>query len=639
MTDSEFLRPRNEGSPTASNNGAYETPEREYSCRLKRREEQLAAIRGLHQRLWIYLIVVAIAGLVVAYVALSSKLIPSLWILLPVAMVVYVLRALSMNARTHSTVQRIARFYELGVARLSQRWKGIGIDGKEFLPPDHVYAADLDLFGSGSLFELLCTARTGIGRATLAKWLLAPAESGEAIERQRAIAELRDDLDLREEWASPGGGGLDRVGPSDVRDWADPPAVSFPFFGRAFAILLPIWLIVSSILPHVGILGLSWLYAIAVPVGLELLLAATLLKKSRLVAANLVSPSFELGLLAPLLERMETEQFQCPLLKSLQLRLTSSSAHPSKQIRILGAWVWLLNLRQTEYFALLGALILWGTNVAIQIELWRQRNRAGLAHWLESLGQFEALLCLARHHYENPEHTFAILRPQSTPFFVAESLGHPLLDRLTCVRTDIRLEHQGTQLIMVSGSNMSGKSTLLRSIGINAVLAAAGAPVCAIRLEISPMQIGCSISVHDSLMQGKSRFQAEVERLKWILDLSHAGNLIFLLDEVLGGTNSRDRYLGAKAVIEQLTGNAAVGLVTTHDLALTAMVKTLDGRAINVHFEEHYEDGEMRFDYRMRSGVLTRTNGLNVMAALGLLPASRARESNFTVPSARPSID
>ena len=248
MTDSEFVRHSHVRSPTALNNGACQTPECEYSCRLKRREEQLAAIRGLHQRLWAYLIVVGGAGLVVAYVTLSSKLIPSLWILLPVGMVLYILQALSKNARTHSTVQRIVKFYELGVARLSQQWKGLGIDGKEFLPADHVYASDLDLFGSGSLFELLCTARTGIGRATLARWVLAPAESGEAIERQRAVAELRDDLDLREEWASAGGGGLDRVGSSAVRDWADAPAVSFPFFGRALAIVLPICLIVSSIL-------------------------------------------------------------------------------------------------------------------------------------------------------------------------------------------------------------------------------------------------------------------------------------------------------------------------------------------------------------------------------------------------------
>jgi DNA mismatch repair ATPase MutS len=156
------------------------------------------------------------------------------------------------------------------------------------------------------------------------------------------------------------------------------------------------------------------------------------------------------------------------------------------------------------------------------------------------------------------------------------------------------------------------------------VLALAGAPVCAARLQISPLQIGCSISVHDSLLQAKSRFQAEVERLKWILALSRTNSVLFLLDEMLGGTNSADRLFGARAVIDQLAANGAVGLVTTHDLALTDVVKALDGRAINVHFEEHYENKEMRFDYRMRSGVLTRTNGVNVMAALGLLPLPTA---------------
>ena len=368
-------------------------------------------------------------------------------------------------------------------------------------------------------------------------------------------------------------------------------------------------------------------------------LAAFLLKKTRLTAANLVLPSFELELLAPLLDRFETLHFQCPLLKSLQLQLTASSGLSSKQIRILRLWAWLLNLRQIEYFALLASPILWGTNLAICIEHWRQRNREGLARWLDSLGQFEALLCLARYYYENPDHTFAVLKRESSPLFQADALGHPLLDRQTCVRCDMRLDAKGTQLIMVSGSNMSGKSTLLRSVGLNSVLALAGAPVRAARLQISPLQIGCSISVHDSLLQAKSRFQAEVERLKWILALSRTNNILFLLDEMLGGTNSADRLFGARAVIEQLAASGAVGLVTTHDLALIEVVKALDGRALNVHFEEHYEDGEMRFDYRMRPGVLTRTNGVNVMAALGLLPLPKAAPTDATAPNPTSTLD
>jgi DNA mismatch repair ATPase MutS len=196
------------------------------------------------------------------------------------------------------------------------------------------------------------------------------------------------------------------------------------------------------------------------------------------------------------------------------------------------------------------------------------------------------------------------------------------------------------QLVMVSGSNMSGKSTLLRSIGTNSVLALAGAPVRASRLHISALQIGCSIAVHDSLLEAKSQFQSEVERLKWIIALSRTNNVLFLLDEVLGGTNSNDRFVGARTVIHELTGNGgAVGLITTHDLALTNIVKGLDGRAINMHFEEYYDNGEMRFDYRLRPGVLTRTNGLNVMAALGLLPLSEAGEADISTAKTTSAID
>jgi DNA mismatch repair ATPase MutS len=172
---------------------------------------------------------------------------------------------------------------------------------------------------------------------------------------------------------------------------------------------------------------------------------------------------------------------------------------------------------------------------------------------------------------------------------------------------------------MVSGSNMGGKSTLLRSVGVNSILAFAGSVVRAERMELSPFCVACSISVHDSLLDGKSRFQAEIERLKWIFSLSGGGPTLFLLDEVLGGTNSSDRFFGTQAIIKQMLDSGSVGLVTTHDLAVTQVATALGDRATNVHFEEQYEKGEMRFDYQMRPGVLTRTNGLNVMAALGLL--------------------
>jgi MutS domain V len=609
--------------PEALASTAHAIPEIEYARRLGKHKQQLANIRALHQRLWMYLIVAGLAGVVVTWAALSSPLISSLWILLPSVVGLSIIQSLTKNGRAHGGMQRIVSFYDLGLLRLRHEWQGRGIDGKEFLPNNHIYASDLELFGEGSLFELLCTARTGVGRAMLANWLLNLVECGLAGERQVAVSELRDMLDLREDWASVGGSALDQTG-SSISDWARLPAIAFPSYARALAAALPICLIGVSLLAGVGVFGHYWLWAVAVPAGLEAFVAALLLKKTRLTVANIDLPSFELALLAPLFDRLESAHFRCSLLKSLQSQLTSSSGRPSKQIRLLRMWAWLLNLRELEYFAFLSSTILWGTNLALLIESWRQENQKGLARWLDSLGQFEALLCLARYYYENPDHTFPVLRPESSPLFQAEGLGHPLLDRKTCVRCDLSLDAKRTQLMMVSGSNMSGKSTLLRSVGLNCVLALAGAPVCAARLQISPLQIGCSISVHDSLLQAKSRFQAEVERLKWIIALSRTNSILFLLDEMLGGTNSADRLVGASAVIDQLAANKAIGLVTTHDLALTHVVWALDGRAINVHFEEHYENKEMRFDYRMRPGVLTRTNGLNVMAALGVLPLPTA---------------
>lgn len=613
MSTSEFAR-REAPSP------AHQTPATEYARRLSERQRRLVSIRALHQRLWIYLAATALAGTFVLWAALSAHMVSVFWILLPSILVLSIIQSLTKNARMHSRVQRIVSFYEFGLARLCHRWQGRGIGGAQFRPHNHAYASDLDLFGTGSLFELLCTARTEIGQAVLANWLLNPAGCGEVAQRQAAVVELRLRLDLREEWVSLGAAALDQAGDS-VRDWADAPTTDFPSYVRALALILPICMGVLSLLAGAGVFGHYWMWAVGFPLGLEAFLAALLLRKTRLTAANLILPSFELELLGPLLDRFEKLQFHSSLLKSLQLRLGDSSSVPSKQIRRLRMGAWLLNLRQMEYFALPASLILWGTNLAICVERWRQQNRDGLARWLDSLGQFEALLCLARYCYENPDHTFPVLESESPPLFHAEALGHPLLDPESCVPYDIQLDAKGTQLMMVSGSNMSGKSTLLRAVGLNSVLALTGAPVRAARLRISSLQIGCSISVQDSLLQAKSRFQAEVQRLKYILALSCTANVLFLLDEMLGGTNSADRLFGARAVIEQLAASGAVGIVTSHDLALTELGNAFDGRAINVHFVEHYENGEMHFDYRMHPGVLARTNGLNVMAALGLLPS------------------
>jgi MutS domain V len=600
---------------------------------MQQREKQLARAIRRHRHLWLCFVSIAAAGCLAVYLALISHSISLSWTVVPALAAPMVIRLLAQNSRDHNRAQRIVRFYKSGIARLRGEWRGRGMQGEEFKSREgsHLYAADLDLFGRGSLFEFLCTARTGVGRAALASWLLQPAQGGEILARQEAIRELHDKLDLQEDWAAVGTGSLDDVDSSSLREWASASSTDFPVFSRVCAVVLPICFLVLLVLAVLGVFAAIWL--VCAVLAMEGVLAGTYHRQTRDIAAGIIRPSFELSLLSPLLKRMESSDFQSSLLKDLQSQVTQLPIPPSRQIQTLSRLAWLMDLRQNDLATFLAPLLA-GTNLAMRIEDWRRRNQAELVSWLDALGQFEALLCLARHYCENPNWVFPTLWPKTPALFRAEGLGHPLLDPSTRVTLDLEIEGHSEQLVMVSGSNMSGKSTLLRSVGANAVLALAGSPVCARRLEISALRIACSISVQDSLRDDKSRFQAEVERLRAVLDAARAKGTLFLLDEMLGGTNSNDRLYGAHAVIGELMGTGAIGIVTTHDLALTEIARQFDGRASNVHFEEHYVDGHMRFDYKMLPGVLTRTNGINVMAALGLLPTSgnlrsTAREGDF----------
>jgi DNA mismatch repair ATPase MutS len=224
---------------------------------------------------------------------------------------------------------------------------------------------------------------------------------------------------------------------------------------------------------------------------------------------------------------------------------------------------------------------------------------------------------MAGYAFENPDDVFPEV-VEAGPLFDAEALGHPLLPRDRCVRNDLRLD-TALQVLVVSGSNMSGKTTLLRSVGVNTVLALAGAPVRARRLRLSTLAVGASIRVHDSLQDGTSRFYAEITRVRQLMDLAGAGlPLLFLLDEVLHGTNSSDRRVGAEAIVRGLLERGAVGLVTTHDLALAELAESLAPRARNVHFEDQLEGDRIAFDYRLRPGVVRRSNALALMRAVGL---------------------
>jgi DNA mismatch repair ATPase MutS len=264
------------------------------------------------------------------------------------------------------------------------------------------------------------------------------------------------------------------------------------------------------------------------------------------------------------------------------------------------------------------AALLVPDQLAIAIDRWHAAHGHAVEGWLRAVGELEALAALATYAYEHPADPFPVLEPNG-PIFEAEALGHPLLADDVMVRNDVALGGDGPRVIVLSGSNMSGKSTLLRSVGVNVVLGLAGAPVRAARLRVSPLVVGATLRINDSLEEGQSRFYAEILRIRAIVEAARgAVPLLFLLDEILHGTNSHDRRIGAEAIVRALVDLGAIGFVTTHDLALTELPSRLGAAAINKHFEDRIENGRIVFDYRMRPGVVEHSNALALMRAVGL---------------------
>jgi DNA mismatch repair ATPase MutS len=325
----------------------------------------------------------------------------------------------------------------------------------------------------------------------------------------------------------------------------------------------------------------------------------------------------DLELLSLLLERLERERFQAPRLARLRGALDVEGLPPSRQVARLSRLLQRLDAKRNQLFAPFACLMLWTTRTAFAIEAWRAVSGPAIAGWLAAAGEVEALGALAAYAYENPADPFPEMATGG-PCFEGEGLGHPLIPEDRCVRNDLRLGDP-LRMLIISGSNMSGKSTLLRTVGANAVLAQAGAPVRAHRLRMSPLAVGATLRVQDSLQAGRSRFYAEITRLRQLVDLAGGTPpLLFLLDEILHGTNSHDRRAGAEAIVRGLIGRGAIGLVTTHDLALAEVADQLAPRAANVHFEDHLEGGTMMFDYIMRPGVVRNSNALALMRAVGL---------------------
>ena len=336
------------------------------------------------------------------------------------------------------------------------------------------------------------------------------------------------------------------------------------------------------------------------------------------VVKGVERPLAQLDLLVETLLLIERSSFRTPHLAELRSGMLSHGVVPSHAIRRLKSLAEMLEWRRNAIFAPISAAISWPLHIAAAIESWRREFGDKVLVWLSVIAEFEALGSLAGYAYEHPNDPFPELLDEGPAQLDGGQLGHPIVPAARMVRNDILLSPR-VRLLMVSGSNMSGKSTLLRTVGVNVVLAMAGSPVRAASLTMTPLAVGATLHVNDSLQAGRSRFFSEISRIRRIVDLTTARpSPIFLLDELFQGTNSHDRAIGAEALLTSLIDRGAIGLTTTHDLSLTAMADRSEGRILNVHFEDQLRGGELVFDYRMKPGPVTHSNALALMESVGL---------------------
>lgn len=555
---------------------------------------------------------VFVGGLICLWAALSHHRYLPLWspLLFLLGFFVVVVWHDRVSA-AQRVAQRSAAVYERGLARIEDRWAGTGATGERFRVPDHVFADDLDIFGRASLFELLSTARTPMGEATVARWLTTQSESAEVSARQEAVRDLREKIDLREDLAVLG---ADIAMPKDTTAllaWAESAAVPVSTGIRVAAFLLMLAAIAATV---AGFVTDFWGVLVFV-IAAEVALTWRWRKRIQAVVDPVSGAGADLELGAALLGRIEAEHFEAARLRELAHGLSAADAPPSQSMRRLRRLVNWADSRHNMLVRFLDAPLMYSLQVSFAVEKWRQAHGRSIRHWLEAVGEIEALESLAAYSYEHPDDPFPEFVEHQMPLYVGEELGHPLLPAKTCVPNSVRLG-DGTQVLLVSGSNMSGKSTFLRTIGVNAVMARAGSAVRAKSLRMTPLRLGASIRVTDSLQAGRSGFYAEITRLRQIMDLTSGDpHVLFLADELLHGTNSHDRRIGAEALIRALVQRGAIGVVTTHDLALTAAA---NGNVHNAHFQDELRDGQMLFDYRLHEGVVTKSNALDLMRSVGL---------------------
>jgi hypothetical protein len=594
--------------------------------RLARRSALVSNLRGLS-------FAIAVIGLISA--AFSNDETLGLAIGLTALVGFFVLVAL--HARVLSAEDLAWRFWrvnENASARARDEWQSLPEDGVAFADPEHPASGDLDVFGPRSLFQFINVAHTSYGQAALAGHLSKNDPREAILERQRAVRELGPELELRQELeaytlrsANPPGQRVSQnhaaLDLAPLIRWAESEPAFLPHAALVWAArLLPLLTLAGFIASKFfGLPALLWALPLTAQLGLSVRSGQ---EAARVFNAVSASPG-AFARLRPTLTLLENAKVDSALLARLNGVLGKGERSASQQMRRFERVLGWFELRHNGMiYPFINVLLLWDVQCVVALEKWQRDSGRALSPWLQALGEWEALSSLAGVAYDNPDFNFPEIVAERS-VFEATALGHPLIAARQRVSNDVILAGAGSALL-VTGSNMSGKSTLLRAMGLAAVLGLAGSAVCASRLRLSPMRVHTSMRISDSLSAGVSHFYAELKKLRMALVAAQGDYpVFFLLDEILHGTNSEERQIGARWVLGQLIEAGATGAVSTHDMALCALPPNLMHKVRTVHLRESVEGERMTFDYKVRPGPVSGGNALLLMRSLGLdVPVIRA---------------
>jgi len=594
-------------------------PEEIYKQRIDTFESQIQLLRRKETLLSAIKLVAVVCGILLL-VKLATKFTSA-----PLLAFIVVLILFIVAVAIHENIIKMRKFQEaLKTINENEIRATLGefLDfdkGEEFISTDHAYSSDLDIFGDRSVFHYLNRTTTSIGKRFLSNWLTTFPEdlSIEKVkEKQEVVQELAGKVDLRQNIQAHGRfieDSMKRLESfQDLFDEPDAVLGKMPLI--IFIHLFPLFTLgaVVSVFFHV-----SWL----VPLGLVLVqgIVNRLTGKARQRIYNLSSRNAKiLTAYSKITAELEKEIFVCKKLNEYKSELFLEDKSASSHIKKLSTLLGYFDMRLSKEFHLpFNNLLFWDLHCVYRIEKWKKKTGPVIHKWFDVIGNFEALSTFSNALFNNPDWTM----PEMSGLdfrLEARSIGHPLIPKMENIRNDIFLKQKGNILI-VTGPNMSGKTTFLKTLGVNIVLAIAGGPVCAKRFVLSPLKIYTSMKVTDSLDKKLSLFYAELQRLKMIMDaILRKEPVFFLIDEMLKGTNESDRHKGAMALIKQLVENDADGLLATHDLGLTKLEQDYAEKISNYHFDGYIEEDKLLFDYELKTGICQSSNALELMKKVGI---------------------